>query len=136
MYQEIVKEICPCQYQVFGFLHMYNNSNRKKWFHSIEVTCFLIFDKKTRILNAFMTTKTMQIYLYIGVNQLYGNDLKIFSLPTHVSFIKKFMKLCIYLSNNWNQQLPTLTTDFNSDSNHFFCEFILHCSVCTVMSIS
>ena len=29
---------------------------------------FCIFDKKTRILNAFMTTKTMQIYLYIGVN--------------------------------------------------------------------
>ena len=36
---------------------------------SIKVTCFLIFDKKTRILNEFMTTKTMQIYLYIGVNQ-------------------------------------------------------------------
>ena len=37
----------------------------------IEVTYFLTFAKKTRILNAFMTTKTMYIYLYIGVNQLY-----------------------------------------------------------------
>ena len=37
----------------------------------MEVTCFLIFAKKIRILNAFKTTKTMYIYLYIGVNQLY-----------------------------------------------------------------
>ena len=52
---------------------------------------FSFLDKKTRILNAFLTTKTMQIYLYIGVNQLNGNVLKVFSLPTHLSYIKKFI---------------------------------------------
>ena len=43
----------------------------EKMIPSIEGTYFLILAKKTRILNAFMTTKTMYIYLYIGVNQLY-----------------------------------------------------------------
>ena len=33
----------------------------------MQVTCFLIFDKKTLILYAFMTTKIIQIYLYIGM---------------------------------------------------------------------
>ena len=52
---------------------------------------------KTLILYTFMTTKTIQIYLYIGVNQLYGNVLKIFSLPTHLSFINKFMHAIVYI---------------------------------------
>ena len=58
---------------------------------TFNIRVFLAFAQKTRILNAFMTTMTMQIYLYIGVNQLYGNVLKVFSLPTHRSYIKKFM---------------------------------------------
>ena len=57
--------------EVFGSLYMYNNSNRKKMIISIVVTFFFfIFDNKTLILYAFMTTKTMQIYLYIGVNYM------------------------------------------------------------------
>ena len=45
-----------------------------------------------------MTTKNIQIYLYIGVYQLYDNVLKIFSLPRHLSYIKKFEGL-----NNLNK---------------------------------
>ena len=54
---------------------------------------FLIF--LTRILYSFITTKTIQIYLYIGVI-FHGNILKIFSLPTHLSYIK-LMYLYVYI---------------------------------------
>ena len=40
----------PCQYQVFSFLLLCTTILIEKMIHYIEVTCFLIFDKKTRIL--------------------------------------------------------------------------------------
>ena len=43
-----------------------------------------------------MTTKTMQIYLYIGVNQLYENVLKVFNLP-NASFLYKEVYVIVYI---------------------------------------
>ena len=54
-----------------------------------------------------MTTKTMQIYLYIGVNQLYGKVLNIFSLPTNLYGYKE-VYLIVYIP------FKELESDYNA----------------------
>ena len=69
---------------------------RIPFYRSKLVFLFLIL--LTLLLYAFMTTKTIQIYLYIGFHQLYGSVLKIFSLPKHLYFIKS-LDNCVSCTN-------------------------------------
>ena len=61
VYQEIVKWIPLHVNTKYLVLYICATILIEKRFHSIAVTWFLIFDKKTLILYSFLTTKTIQI---------------------------------------------------------------------------